>query len=360
MSALLDLVSELSGTLPGLSPLLATKYINRALTHIYTERTWSFLLTDGVLVCPAQITAGTAAITQYSPTVTLNAAASAAVQTQVLGTAEPGIQQLQIRFTLTAPAASQVYSIIGADNTNPAAVVLTLDRDVLEATAVTSGYAIYRSLVVPPLPDFLRWEALTDVANAITIAGQKLTTTAAHFDWLDPQRTANGLAYWLGAWGGNRISDASTGATVPNATADAGTPIYELWPSPTSGQTFYARFRRKGATLTNPTDEAPAGISDDLILSRALYRDAYPFAAANVANFPQMKHANWLSLIVAARAAYREALLLAKKTDVEQALQTADVWNRGYGLRSRTSFGRADGLGYPIDSNFLQSHLIRF
>ena len=57
---LLDLTSELTGTLPGLSSILAETYVNRALREIYNERSWSFLVTDGVLVLPGQITAGLA------------------------------------------------------------------------------------------------------------------------------------------------------------------------------------------------------------------------------------------------------------------------------------------------------------
>jgi len=358
--ALLDLEAELAGTLPGLSPLLARKYINRALETIYGERLWSFLLTDGVLVCPAQILVGTVAITQYSNTITFDAVASAALQDQITGAAAPGILQLQIRFTAAPPAAAQIYSIVDFDNTVPAAVVLTLDRSVQEATNALSTYTVYRCLVVPPIPDFLRWESLVDPANAITLAGQRLTMSSTWFDTRDPQRSSTGLAYWLGAWGGNRIDNPVTGTTVPNATVDQGTPIYELWPHPTSGQSFYCRFRRKGELLTQPTDTQPPGISDHLIIQRALYAHAYPFAAANAANFPSFINRNWLSLILAAKAEYRTELLDAKKNDQEQQLQSTDVWNRGHGLRSAVPFGRYDVPGYPIDSNFLQSHHIRF
>lgn len=360
--ALLDLVGELTGMFQGLSPLLARTYVNRALADIYGERTWSFLVADGVLVCPGQLNTGTVAITQYSEQVTLDATASAAVQDQITGAAEPGILQLQIRFTSSPPppGASQIYSIVAVDNSTPTAVVLTLDRTVQESTDATATYTIYRCLVTPPIPDFLRFESLVDQANAITLVGQRLTATSAQFDRADPQRTASGLAYWLGAWGGNRVGNVLTGATVPNATVDAGTPIYELWPHPTSGQTWYCRFRRSGETLLRPSDVQPAMIPDSLIIQKALYAYVYPFAAANVANFPSFKNANWLSLTIAAKAEYTRQLLLAKKNDKEQALQTSDVWNRGHGLRSAVPFGRWDVPGYPIDANYLQSHLIRW
>jgi len=356
--AFLDLVSELTGTLPGLSPILAQTYINRALQKIYGERLWSFLVTDGVIVCPASVTAGTVAITQYVADVTLDATASAAILAQTVVGATPGILNLQIRFGGPSPAAGPVYSILAFDATNPAAIVLTLSQPVSEATDATAAYQIYRCYVIPPMDDFLRWESVVDPSNTITMTGQRLTRTSREFDLMDPQRSSQGLAYYLGAWGGNRVADPVTGLTSPNATVDAGTPIYELWPHPTTGQTFFCRIRRRGEALVQPTDTAPTVISDAMILQAALYAYAYPFAMANLANFPQFKNANWPVLIAAAKNEYRTELLDAKRADNETQLQ--DVWNLGHGLRTRTPFGRAGELGYPIDANFLQSHLIRF
>lgn len=355
--AFLDLIAELTGTLPGLSPILAETYINRALTGIYDERNWSFFVTDGVLICPAVITNGAVAITQYAATITLDATASAAVQAQVTGTALPGILQLQIRFGASSTLGG-IYSIIAVDNTTPAAVILTLDRVVLEATNAASTFQIYRCYVVPPIADFKRWESLVDIDNAMTLTGDRLSLMSSQLDTRDPQRAAQGLAYYLASWGGNRASNPNTGATIPNATQNAGTPIYELWPHPTNGQTFYCRFRRKGDLLINPTDVQQPGISDNLIIQRALFMHAYPFAAANAANFPSFKNANWQGLIVASKQFYATELLEAKRNDDEQQLQT--VWSRGHGLRTGTPFGRFGDMPYPVDSNFIQSHLVRF
>lgn len=356
--AFLDLVSELTGTLPGLSPILAQKYINRALDEIYRERTWSFLVTDGVVVCPAVVAAGAAAFTQYTQTVTLDTDASAAMLPQTVSGAVPGILQLQIRFGGSPPAAGQVYSIVAFNASNPAAIVLTTDRMIVEATSAASAYQIYRCLVIPPIEDFLRWDSAVDVANAIALARSRLTLTSTELDLRDPQRTSQGLAYYWASWGGNRVGDVVTGATVPQATASAGTPVYELWPHPTNGQTWYVRIRRRGQALINPTDEIDPTLSEGLVLSRALYAHAYPFAAANVANFPTLKNSNWLSLITTEKAEYRKLLLEAKKIDDEAMLTS--VWNRGHGLRTGLPFGRYGDTGFPIDSNYLQSHLIRF
>lgn len=353
--AFLDLVNELVGTLPGLSPLLAKKYINRAYAGCLGERTWSFLVTDGYMVCPGAVSTGTASITQYSPTVTLNAAASAAMLPQTVVNSIPGILQLQMRFG-AAPQLGGVYSIIAADATNPAAIILTLDRVVVEATTPTSTYQIYRAYVTPPVSDFLKFETVVDIANSITLTKGNITWTSAAFDQRDPQRTSQGLAYYMGGWGGNRTSDPTTGATVPNATVSQGTPIYELWPHPTSGQTFYCRIHRTGTPLVNPTDVQEALISDELIIFRALAYHAYPFAMANMANFPQFKTsaAGWQILIADAKKDYKEELTQCKRHDDAQQLEI--VWDRGHGLRS----GAWGNIPFPIDAAYIQSHLLNF
>lgn len=355
--AFLDLVSELCGVLPGLSPPLAEKHINRAWDEIRSARNWAFLVTDGVLICPVQVTDGSAAITQYQSTVTLDAAASAALLPQTLPGAVPGILTLQIRFFPSSlfPGSGQIYSILAVDTLNPAALVLTLDRMVVEPTDPASAYQSYRAYVTPPAHDFLSWLSVVDMTNAFRL---RLDSSSAAFDGRDPQRMAQGLAYWIGSWGGNLTVNPVTGATSPSAIQDAATPIYELWPHPTSGQTFYVRFRRRGEAFAQPTDMPPPGISEGLILQRALGWHSYQWAMANVAHYPTFKGTNWPQLITAARSYYQTELLAAKRQDDEQQLQT--VWNRGHGLRTGRAFDFKGISDFPIDASYMQQHLIRF
>ncbi len=336
--ALADLTSELAGTLPGLSPILATKYVNRAWDHIQRERRWGFLQQDGVLVCPTMIVTGACAIVQYTTTVTCNAACSAALTPYIAGT--PLLTQMQIRFggsnTLTA---GQIYRIMAVDATNPAALVLTTDRMVVEATNATSTYQCYRCYVEPP-DNFLSWDAVTDMVYGFPI---KRNWTSAQFDQVDPQRTSQGDAYYIGFF-------RSAGYGDPNV--EAGSSLYELWPAPTNGRNYYVRYTALGQAFVQPYDTQPAIISDALIMARAYGWHAYPFAQANVANFPTLKHTNWPTLIAAARAEYKEELQVCKKNDDANALQT--VYNRGHGLRS------GGGLPFPIDAAYIQSHLLSF
>lgn len=351
--AFVDLTAELAGTLPGLSPLLAEKYINRAWLQICQERLWSFLTINGIVVCPAVVTAGAASITRYSPTVTLNSVASAALLAQTVLGAVPGLTNMAIRFGATVPVTGMVYNILVANATVPTAIVLTLDRPVVELTTALASYQCYRPYIVPPVADFLKWESLVDSTNGITIANDRLNYTAKDFDRWDPQRSSQGLAYRLGNYVGAYAPLPATGAVVPNPNVARGTNVYELWPHPTSGQIFSASFRRRGAAFTLPTDVQPPSIPDDLIMQRALGWHAYPFAKANAANFPTFKGVNWTDLVTLARASYAEQLVDAKRQDEEAAPQ--QVWNRGHGLR--TTSGQ---FPFPIDANYLQSHLVRF
>ncbi len=350
--ALLDMIAELTGTLPGYSPFLASKHLNRAYREILDARNWSFLVADGFLILPAQVVAGTASITQFSATVTMDATASAALLAQTTVGAVPGLTNLQIRFAQTTPGAGQIYSIIDADATNPAAIVLTTDRVVVEATDSDSGYQVYRAYVTPPESDFKAWIDLVDMPNAIRL---RKDATSAQFDAMDPQRASQGIAYWCGAYVGNRTSDFVTGATIPNPNVDQGTPIYELWPHSTTGQTLYVKFRRKGVELMQPTD-LPL-VEEGLLIQRALGWHSYQWAQANIAHFPTLKGPNYALLIQSARSYYQSELVDAKRNDNETQLQ--DVWRRGVGLRDGyTAVGMR--FGYPIDSNFIQSHLVRF
>lgn len=350
------MVAELTGILPGLSPELAEKHLNRAWSEIRGARTWSFLVTDGVVICPTQITAGSVAYTQYGTTATCDAVASAALLAQAQNTTQPGLTNLQIRFNPSnaSPAASQVYSILAVDVTNPAALVVTVDRIIVESTASAAGYQVYRAYIVPPIDDFLAWQSVVDMTNGWSL---RLNATSSEFDRRDPQRQAQGMAYWVGSFAGNMIVNPVTGATAPNANQNQGVPNYELWPHPTSGQTFYVRIRRKGEDFAQPTDEVPPQISESLVIQRALGWHTYAWAMANVAHYPTFKGVNFVQAINAARSYYKEELLDSKRNDDEQSLQT--VWNRGHGLRTGRGFGKGM-YDFPIDANFMQSHLLNF
>lgn len=341
--AFVDLYSELVGRLPGLSPFLAESFIQRAWEQIRDERTWSFLQEVCSVYCPVQVTTGTVAITQFSATVTCSAAASAALLAITMPPGQ-GLTNLQMRFGGAGNTSyvGQVYSIVAVDQTNPAAIVVTLDREVFQETNATAGYQVYRAYIVPPVDDFLKWTAMVDMTNGWKL---RLNWTSVQFDGRDPQRMAQSLAYYIGAFKGNPGS-------MPR-------PQYELWPHPTSGQTLFGRFMRRGERFNDDSESQAPLITDEMIMTRALAYNAYPWAAASVGQFPALKGTNWLAAAIEARRHYQELLVTAKRLDNEQELQ--DVWNRGHGLIHSGRFRGMKGMwDFPIDANFMQSHLINF
>lgn len=335
MPAFGDLSGELVGRLPGLSPFLAQTFINRAWATIRDEREWAFLTTDGQLNCPASVTAGTAAIVLGSVTVNMTAAATTALNAIPNS---PGLTALQIRF-MGAGTTSQIYNITVAAG-NP--LVFTLDRPVQEPTNALSAYMVYRVYVRPPIADFQRWISLDDMVNGIRIVKDKLTYSSSYFDAKDPQRQALGLAYFLGFYKGSSA-----------VSAVDSTPIYELWPGSTQGQSWYVRFQRRGLDPA-PADPVPSTIPDALIVEGALHAHAYPHCMANIGHFPAMKGVTWATLIATSRKEYRDRLNTAKLADNEIADQM--IISRGHGLKSGGLGG--PGFPYPIDSNFFQSHPI--
>ena len=336
--------SELTGLLPGLSPFLADTMINRAWRDVRDAKLWSWLQEDAGVFCPVQTTAGTVSVTQFSDTATCDATASAALLAISLP-APLDLTALQIRFGGAGPASQvgQVYNITAFDDTDPTAVVLTFGRVYMAVTNATASYQCYRCYITPTVQDFLMWQSFVDMINGWAL---RLNFSSTYFDQRDPQRTAQGMAYYVGSYKGNPESEPQ--------------PRYELWPHPTSGQQFYTRYRRVGEDFTSPADVPPVLIPEDLIMARAFGYHAYPFAAANVSRFPAMKGANWIALIMDAKKNYKELLLQTKKQDENQELQS--VWARGHGLihRGRFPIGFKGMSDWPIDAAFMQSHLLSF
>lgn len=347
--AFIDLTNQLVGEMGGtLSPFLADTHVSQAWREIQAERQWSFLQADGAVVCPAQVTAGSVSITQYSATVTCNATASAALLAIGATTSSdaftpPALTNMQIRFggTGNASFSGQIYNIASVDDSVPTAVVLTLDRVVVQPTNATSGYQCYRCYVKPPVDDFLSWQSFVDMTNGWAL---RLNLTATYFDRMDPQRQSQGQAYAVGSFLGNP-------ELQPR-------PQYELWPAPTSGQTFYVRYRRMGSVFLNQTDSQPPIIPDSLILHRARGWYTYPWAAANVGRQPTLRGVGWVSMTMDAKKMYSEELQKTKMQDNQQ--EQTSVWNTGHGLRRGNGFDYKGMTGLVIDATWLSSHLVPF
>ena len=329
--AYLDLTNELAGTIPGLSSILSATFVNRAWRAIRDERLWSFLVGTGTVVCPAQLTAGTVTVTQFSTTVTFDVAATAAlVPFTVLG-ATPPLTALQFRVN-----GQSLYRILAITATSPHLIV-TIDQPFREGSGAGQRYQVYRAYVQAPVADFLKWSSLDDFQNGYAITKDRLSYSRAVFDRRDPQRQSQGLAYYLGEYQTDPVT---------------GLPIWELWPHSVQGQTFVVEFRRQGPTFLLPGDVAPPIIPDTLIMERAQGWHGYPWAQANRGRFPQLGKTDFVELKLSAQKDYMRDLLIAKRQDDEIALQR--VYNRG----RLGSGGRQ--LAGPADARYWQSHPIPF
>src|SRR5689334_4835109 len=108
-----SMASELEGSVPKLSKTLAFVYIQRAYSKIRKAgQLWSFQLGECSWFSPPMVSTGTVTTTLGVNTITLDAAASAAV----LALTFPLVTQYQIKMS------GAIYSIVAMDNTTPAAV----------------------------------------------------------------------------------------------------------------------------------------------------------------------------------------------------------------------------------------------
>lgn len=277
MATLADLASELKGYIAEIDYLLAVKLVNRALRDVYDSRLWSFLLNEGVFIAPQIITTGTVSLAQFSPTVTLSAAANAALN----GLNNPFVTLRQFRGS---PMNSGVYNIAAYDNV---AGTLTLDR-VWNAPSVTgASYQIYRCYYTPadvngsPVTDFLSFVSMVNPNEGYRFSRRNLRMQRVEIDGMDPLRACQGLAYRV--------------ATYQYSTLNGGivnSPSFELWPHPTSAAAYTFLMRRRGTDLVKPTDLLPNTLRPQLVSERARYYSAL-WAAQNVGRYPQLRGVDW-------------------------------------------------------------------
>lgn len=324
----IDYYSDLMGFVPKLSVELAKKLVNRARADIYGSRLWSFLIVESQLTAPALVNAGSATFTQYSTTVIGDAVASAAWT----GLFQPVITLRQIRA-----GGGPIYSITAADFTDPAAVVLTIDRPYQESTALTQ-YSIYRCYYTPldanqaPTADFLKWVSIFDPINGYAL---KLNYTQSWLNRVDPLRGDVGQPYRVVSY--KTINDTN------------GDPIhyYELWPHPTFQIGYRAFYQRGGLDFRLTSDALPSELPTELLEVRARYR-AYEWAEANKGTHPELQKTNWMAMRQALmnprdQASYPALLAQAKKEDEER-------FQVNFVEKSYPDFR------FPIDSDFLQAH----
>lgn len=320
------IANELVGDYPGLSLLVARNLVNKAWRDICDEGLWSWLSAETALYVPNQLVDGLATVTLGSTAVVGDATAAAAWIAVALANpplASPNLGQgRQFRLGLGNP----VYNIVAFDGVN----TLTLDRTYGEPSAAGQPYQIYRSYYAPPSSDFLRYFSITNYQQAYSIVGKWLTFNQEQLNRMDPQRGAQGDAYVLSAY----------------RTAADGSPVHELWPTPTNTNSYIAIYQKRGVDLTPagvvPAVDIPVTLSKTLLKSRADYQAAL-WAAKNINRYRDLAGINWFNIRREALAQYNREMVIAQRQDLEIFKNTYIIPKGLY-------------TGFPIDARFAQSH----
>lgn len=313
--------SELQGHIPKLPVDLARIHINRAWEKIRRQRLWSFLLRESNLFFPALIGDGTVSVTYGSPTVVGDSTAAAQWTTQLLGVPVPLLQR-QFRIGGSGP----IYNITAVSTSVNPNDTLTLDEDYGYTTNAAANYAIYLAYKEAPESDFRRWKSVFDPTN-----GYPLVTGIPRqaIDMVDPTRGAQGQAY--------RVVDYKSNPTT-------NIPIYEFWPHQTYQITFKSIWESRGEDFVDDDDELPPAIPDGVLINTALGHFSYPWAAANVGRYPELKGTNWIALKVDALNTLRKDYSEVMRMDEEAVQQYWTLLRKTYGLY------------YPISGRFMQDH----
>lgn len=243
---------------PGLVDAYAGTLLNEALGWIYDQQMWSWQLQVGGWLTPGLLfatgpgnSAGQITPTPYLPVVTGDATASAAWLAYIAASNLPLFTQLQIRSPFYS-----LYSIIKVDQTNPSAVVLTLDRPWMEPGGKQS-YMIYQAYFSVPVPDFKRFYAVRDTTNNYPM--DYWSKTQIDLSVEDPERTVFNDPTHIVPY----QPDQRAGSAV------FGNMLFELWPHPLSVLPYTFNFLRRGPLMLNPGDTLPYPLTEEAVLWRA-------------------------------------------------------------------------------------------
>lgn len=282
---------NLQGEVPGAPLSLIKLKVNEALVKIYDETDWSFQTRQSAWLASAALTTGTVTTTLGSTTVTGNAAASAAWLPRTVLGAIPLLSQCQFRN----PAYS-LYNIVSFDASNPAAIVLTLDRPWMEPVSGAGlSYYIYQAYFPAPDSTFRKFIEIRDTTNNAPVSFTKISQD--DLAAIDPQRLQFGpcVPTYAVPWG----VDKRTGSATLNYV------MYELWPHVLADVAYSFSYKLRGATL-GTSDSPPYPISEESVTWRAK-EILYQWKEAQKGDGMQRgSGADWRFLAQAAAAEYKE------------------------------------------------------
>lgn len=292
--SLATMIAEMRGTVPNYSAGLARTHLQNAWTDIRNLKGWSFQLGNTGYATPAVVNAGTATVTLGSATVVGDATASAAWLATTAQYPYSPITTRQFRL-----GASTIYNIIAMDDTNPTAVVLTLDRNWIDYTSGPGlGYSIYQPYIVAPVANFLAWEFFLDVRNVIHLDVDNTRGIWERVNEADPQRQ-------IFSNPGNVFPH---GTDTRSGSGTLGYPMFELYPQPYTVYTYTVGYSWGGPDISAPSDTLPFPMTEHVVKTLARVK-AYEWAEANksAAN-PRGAGADFRYLMSAAQAQYKDQI----------------------------------------------------
>ena len=260
--AYVDMFSEIQDLVPGLSRIRAKKLIKRAFQYVQDSCLWSFQCQQGSFSTPNISTGGSCTFSLGSDQVIGDAAASA----QWLALPfywRPTTQQIRAQgYT--------VYSIIALDDTDPNAVVLTLDRPFTDPLPFYTGvgYQMYQAFQPAPV-GFRRYFNVSDMFDMWSM---DIWTSVRTENLLDPARQIASNPWAMLPIGVDRRG---YGTATPSATL--GQQLYEMYPYPTVQISYMWWAKVDWPQLVNNSDTLPEQITEEVVTQKALtwaYRDA--------------------------------------------------------------------------------------
>jgi hypothetical protein len=260
--AFIDMTSELTDLVPKMSRVRAKRLINRALRYVEDSCLWSFQLGQGGFSTPQVTTAGSISCVLGSNQITCDSVASAAMLALPFYWS-PTIQQIRAQ-------GFSIYSIIALDQTNPNAVVLTLDRPFIDPLPFFTGvgYQMFQAYIAAP-PRFKRWLTIADMFDCWAL---DIWTSKRTIDLDDPARL-----YTSNPDTAMGIGQDKRGAGTATPSATLGQQLYELYPNPQTEISYQTYFAQYAGPLVNNSDTLPEPITEEVVTQKALtwaYRDA--------------------------------------------------------------------------------------
>jgi len=330
------MAQQMAGEVPGLPPLLARVYVQRAVQEVVDEYAWSWNIQEGIHVVPALVKDGSVSVVKFSQFVTFDATAQTVLLAITLAT--PALIERQFRVG----SSGTIYNILAYDTSTG---IATLDRIYTETTNATAGYSIYKCYYGPPsidgvIPntDFLRYLTVNDPATGYTISGRRLNVSRVELNRRDPQRASLGNPWCLSPY--RPIPNGLVNGILPNG-PNTGQMQYELWPHPVTAGVFVCQFAKQYAA-SGAADYFPHQSSEALFYFKAMDY-AYRWAMSMSRSKPELSGIDWRFLISDNKTRYQGELVTSKRQDQEISVSI---------LRP----GSDGGLVGPLDSKFAQSH----